>query len=96
LLDAREIPYRYRDYKSEPLNQTELRSVLKKLGLGPKDVLRKNDRAFKELGLSGDEPDRELIRHMAAHPTLLQRPIGVAGRRAVVGRPPENLLELSG
>ena len=45
-------------------------------------------------GLTGDEPDGRLIKLMAQHPTLLQRPIGVRGRKAVVGRPPEKLLEL--
>jgi arsenate reductase len=94
LLNSHRTPFRYRDYKNEPLSQAELRRVLKMLGLGPKDVLRKNDRAFKELGLSGDEPDRELIRLMAQHPTLLQRPIGVLEGSAVVGRPPEKLLRL--
>ena len=69
--------------------------MLTKLGVGPKEVLRKRDRAFKELGLTGTEPDAELIRHMAAHPTLLQRPIGVLGDRAVVGRPVQNLLALA-
>ncbi|MDH3744338.1 MAG: arsenate reductase (glutaredoxin), partial [Acidobacteriota bacterium] len=54
------------------------------------------DKAFRELGLTGEEPDADLIRDMAAHPTLLERPIGVLGDRAVVGRPPEKLLELFG
>jgi arsenate reductase-like glutaredoxin family protein len=55
-------------------------------------------RDAKPLGVTGEESDAELLRLMAEHPTLLQRPIGVTGtgkdRRAVVGRPPENLLEL--
>ena len=52
------------------------------------------DAAFTKLGLTGEEPEERLIELMARHPTLLQRPIGVAGNRAVVGRPPEALLEL--
>lgn len=64
------------------------------MGLKAHDVLRKNDKAFKENGLTGDETQAELIRLMAKHPTLLQRPIGVKGKKAVVGRPVENLLEL--
>ena len=89
MLDGKGIEYRYREYNREPLSEKEIRDVLLKLGLQPRDVLRKND-----LGFTGEEPDGELIAAMARHPTLLQRPIGVLGDRAVVGRPPERLLEL--
>lgn len=62
--------------------------------MAPGDLLRVRDRANQELGLTGEESAEELIAAMAEHPTLLQRPIGVVGDRAVVGRPPEALLEL--
>lgn len=65
-----------------------------KLGVGPKALLRTRDKAYKALGLTGDEPPDVLIGHMAEHPTLLQRPIGILGDKAVVGRPITNLLEL--
>jgi arsenate reductase len=94
LLDEKSIEYRYRDYVKNPLSEAEIRNVLSLLGLRPRDVLRTKDPAVKELGLTGDEPDARLIAAMAEHPTLLQRPIGVEGDRAVVGRPPERLLEL--
>lgn len=68
--------------------------LLDKLGVGPREVLRTRDPAAREL--AGDEDDATLVRVMARHPTLLQRPIGVAGDRAVLGRPPERLLELAG
>lgn len=96
MLDAEKVPYRYRDYRQEPLGEEELRGVLRRLGIGPREVLRRNDKAFRELGLSGEEDDATLVALMAVHPTLLQRPIGVLGSRAVVGRPPERLLELAG
>ncbi len=94
MLEEKNIEYRYREYTKEPLTKAELKRVFKKLGLGPKDVLRKNDKAYKEQGLTGDEKRDELIALMAEHPTLLQRPIAVLGDRAVVGRPIENILEL--
>jgi arsenate reductase len=94
LLEEKGIEYRYRDYVKNPLTEAEIRDLLARLGLRPRDVLRAKDPAFRELGLTGDEPDAQLIAAMARHPTLLQRPIGVAGDRAVVGRPPERLLEL--
>ena len=94
MLEEKGVEYTYRDYKKDPLSTAEIQTVLKKLKLGPKDVLRKNDRAFKELGLTGKESDAALVGHMSEHPGLLQRPIGVVGRKAVVGRPVENLLQL--
>jgi len=94
LLDEKGVKYRYREYTQEPLNQKELKEILQLLGVEPKAVLRKNDKAYKELGLTGDEPRAKLIKLMAENPTLLQRPIGVKGKKAVIGRPVENLLEL--
>ena len=94
MLNDAGLEYRYREYTEEPLSAAELKRVLGLLGVGPKALLRKNDKAFKENGLTGDESDAALIKLMAKHPTLLQRPIGVKGDRAVVGRPVENLLEL--
>ncbi len=72
----------------------ELQSVFRKLGVSPSALLRKNDKAFKENDLTGQESDAELLALMSQFPTLLQRPIGVLADSARVGRPPENLLEL--
>jgi arsenate reductase len=94
LLTARGAAYRYRDYRTDPLSQAELRNLLRKLGLPARDVLRRNDPAYKALGLDGTEPDTTLVPLLAEHPTLLARPIGVLGSRAIVGRPPERLLQL--
>ena len=94
MLDEKGIEYRYRDYVKNPLTEAEIRDVLQRLGLRAREVLRTKDAAFQDLGLTGDEPEDRLIAEMARRPTLLQRPIGVKGERAVVGRPPERLLEL--
>ena len=95
MLDEKGIEYRYRDYVREPLSEEEIRKVLRLLGVPARAVLRTKDAAFTALGLTGKEPEERLIELMARHPTLLQRPIGVAGGRAAVGRPPEALLELA-
>jgi arsenate reductase len=94
LLKERDIPYRYREYTADPLSADEVRDILGRLDVEPSEVLRRNDKAYKELGLTGREPNDVLIEHMAEHPTLLQRPIGLLGDRAVVGRPAEKLLAL--
>ena len=92
MLDEKGAQYRYREYTEEPLSLSELKTLVKKLSRTPADVLRKRD--AKAVGLTGAESDAQLVAAMARHPTLLQRPILVSGKRAVVGRPVENLLEL--
>jgi len=94
LLEEQGVPFRYREYTTNPLSQWEIRQVLRKLGLRARDIFRRRDFVNRELRLTGLEAEDELIRQMAEHPTLIQRPIGVRGDRAVVGRPPENLLKL--
>ena len=66
--------------------------MIKKAGLRPIDVVRK--REFKELGLSEDAPDDQLIKAMVDNPDLLQRPIVEVGDKAVLARPAEKALEL--
>ncbi len=94
MLESRGIEFDYRDYRRDPLSESELRELLAKLELSARELLRTRDAVYRELALSGDEPEDVLIGHLAAHPTLLQRPIGVRGDAAVVGRPIEKLLEL--
>jgi arsenate reductase len=94
LLEGNDVQYHYRDYKKDPLTEAELRSVLSMLEMTPAQGLRTRDRAFRELELTGTENEDELIALMASHPTLLERPIGMVGKRAVLGRPPKRLLSL--
>ena len=94
MLNEHGIEHTYREYTKEPLSEAELRDVFAKLGAGPRDLLRGRD--AKKAGLTGEESDDALIAAMAENPRLLQRPIGIVGDRAAVGRPPENLLTLVG
>lgn len=96
MLDDRQIRFEYREYTQNPLTAVEIREVLSMLGVGPRGVLRRNDRVYRELGLQGSESDEAIVELMAEHPTLLQRPIAILDGRAVLGRPPERLLELVG
>jgi len=92
LLNEHGIEHTYREYTKDPLSEEEIRDVLSKLGVGPRDVLRGRD--AKKAGLTGGESDDQLIALMAENPRLLQRPIGVVGDKAAVGRPAEALLPL--
>jgi len=65
--------------------------------LAPRDILRKNEAVYRELGLGKDEfSDDELIRLMLKHPDLIQRPIVERGSKAVLGRPVENVKAVTG
>lgn len=64
------------------------------LGVRPIEIVRRGEAQYKELGLSDATPDDEVLRAMAEHPILIERPIVVRGGRAVVGRPPETVLEI--
>ena len=94
MLKENDLAFEYREYREDPLSREELEGVFRKLGLRPRDAFRVRDRANRALGLTGEESDDELLSAMVEHPTLLQRPIGVVGDQAVLGRPPERLLEL--
>ena len=88
------IEYSYREYTEEPLTRDELNKVVQQLDVPLASLLRKNDKAYKENGLTGHEDRETILSLMEEHPTLLQRPIAVMHGRAVVSRPAERLLEL--
>lgn len=94
MLNENGVEFEYREYTEQPLSRGEIESVLRKMGVSAKDLLRKNDPAYRDLGLTGEEAEGVLVGLMAEHPTLVQRPIGIQGTKAVLGRPPEKLLEL--
>ena len=72
-----------------------LKSLLGKLGITARDLLRSGEDEYKTLGLSDTSlSEAQLIEAMVQHPKLIERPILIAGDKAVVGRPPEKVLEL--
>ena len=95
LLRESGIPYEKINYYTEPLSKKKLTELLRKMNLKPRDLLRKSEAVYKELGLSEDKfSDSVLIALMIEHPDLIQRPIVERGERAVLGRPTENVKEL--
>jgi arsenate reductase len=83
------------DYLKTPPSAAELKTILKKLGLKPRELLRKGEPRYAELGLKDRQLDDDaLIALMVANPILIERPIVVAGGKAAIGRPPETVLEI--
>src|SRR6056297_946276 len=82
------------EYLKETPSKEELKVILAKLNLGPKDILRKGEKIYKEKFKSMNFSDEEWLQVMIENPKLIERPIVVKGNKAVIGRPPENVLEL--
>ena len=82
-------------YLDSPPSTAELRALLRKLDIPARALLRHGEPEYVELGLASEElTEDQLIAAMSAHPRLIERPIFVVGDRAVIGRPPERVLEL--
>lgn len=95
LLRESGVPFDKVNYYIEPLSKKKLTELVRKLGIKPRELLRKGESAYKELGLAEDKfSDSELIALMVEHPDLMQRPIVERGDRAVLGRPTENVKAL--
>ncbi|MCV4290000.1 arsenate reductase (glutaredoxin) [Pseudomonas capsici] len=95
LLQARGLTPDIVLYLETPPDAAQLRALLTKLGIGPRQLLRSGEDDYKALNLADPSlSDEQLIAAMVSHPKLIERPILVAGDKAVIGRPPENILEL--
>ncbi len=82
------------EYLKTPPSKAELTNLIKTLGVKPADLIRKGEAEYKELYKGKILSDEEWIDAMIAHPKLIERPIVVEGKSAILGRPPENVLEL--
>lgn len=97
LLEENDIKPEIIYYLESPPSSDELKQLLAKLGMGIHDILRKSEDEYDELGLDNESLSDEIIfDFVTKHPKLLQRPIVVKGERAIIGRPPENVLSLLG
>jgi len=95
LLEARGLTPTVVRYLETPLSAAQLRDLLARLNLSARQLLRSGEDEYKALNL-GDSSlsEAQLIDAMATHPKLIERPILVAGDKAVIGRPPEKVLEI--
>ena len=83
------------NYLEIDLDVLLIKDTLEKLALKPRDILRKSEQDYKDNDLKRDSlSDDDLIDYMIKYPRLIERPIVINGNKAVLGRPPENVLSL--
>ena len=94
ILAERGVDADYVRYLEQTPSRAEIEAVLSRLGTDdPRAIMRTGEAVYAELGLAGADRDA-LLEAMVANPILIERPIVIRGDRAVVGRPPENVLDL--
>ena len=95
LLQDRGLKPQVIEYLKTPPSKQELKKLLDQLGMDPRDLIRKKEKAYIDAGL--DDPSiskDQLLQAMIDNPILIERPIVVTGAKAALGRPPENVLEI--
>jgi len=94
LLNERGIEPKVVEYLQTPPTAKELKGIVAKLGIKPEELVRKGEDVYKEKFAGKTLTDAQWIQALAANPILIERPIVVRGEKAVIGRPPENVLAL--
>ena len=94
ILNEQKIDFKVIEYLQNPPTAKQLKTLLKKLKLKPYELIRKSGEIFKTKYKDKDCSDDEWIEVMVSNPVLIERPIIVNGNKAVIGRPPEKVLEI--
>jgi arsenate reductase len=94
LLNEKGLEPKVRFYLTETPNQEELRSILAKLGIKAEELVRKGEQVFKDKYKGKQLSENEWISAMVKQPKLIERPILINKDKAVVGRPPEKVLDI--
>ena len=94
LLQEKKITFKTIEYLKTPLTEIQLRSILKKLGMKAEDIVRKKELLYEKKYKNKKRTEEQWIKVLAQNPLLIERPIVVNGHRAVIGRPPNHVLEI--
>lgn len=94
ILEGKGIQPAIVEYLKTPPNKEELRAIMKKLDMKPEQIVRKGEDVYKQKVAGKNLTDEQWLDALAQNPILIERPIVVKGDRAVLGRPPEKVLEL--
>lgn len=88
ILEDSGIEFEIIDYMKSPFSEIELKELIKKLGINPIDLVRKNEEIWKQNFKDKNLTDNQIIKAMKENPKLIERPIVVNGSKALIGRPP--------
>lgn len=94
ILKTTEGEYEIIKYLDDLLSVEKLENIIKLLGIKPIELVRTNESIWKEKFKNSDLSDVEIIAAMANYPKLIERPIIVNGNKAVIGRPPQKILDI--
>ncbi len=95
ILRDHEVDLKIIEYLKEPPQAAELDRILTMLGIEPRQIMRKGEPAYKQLALNDQQLTRtQLLEAIVANPILMERPVVCVGDKAVIGRPPELVLDL--
>ena len=94
LISEKGVAVKVIEYLIDTPTEEELKTIISKLGIKPADLVRKSEEIYKEQYKEKNLSDVEWVRAMVAHPKLIERPIVVSDKQAVLGRPPENVMQL--
>ena len=94
MLEEAGVAFEAVEYLRNPPSEAELEEIVGKLGVRPEQLVRKGEEVYKTKFKGKQMSDSQWIAALAQNPILIERPIVVSGRRAVIGRPPENVQDL--
>lgn len=95
ILTEKKVDFKKVNYYIEPFSKSKLKSLLKKMNMKPGELLRKNEKKYKELNIKNKNyTQEEILSLMIKNPDLVQRPILELGEKAVLARPVENIYQL--
>lgn len=94
LLEKKGVKPDIREYLKEPPTKTELKELIRKLGIKPEELIRKKEPIFSEKYAGKTLTDEQWITAMVENPILIQRPIVIEGNKAIIGRPAERVIEI--
>ena len=95
ILEQNDVDFEVVNYLVEPPSEIEIKDILKDLGISARELMRKGETKYKELGLSDKSlSEKELISAMLEFPILIERPIVRTEKGVAIGRPPENIIAI--
>jgi arsenate reductase len=94
LLQERDVDVEIVKYLNDVPTEQEIKDLLKKLGISARELMRTKEDIYKELGLKDVEDEQLLIKAMSENPKLIERPVVIKDNQAIIGRPPERVLDI--